>query len=229
MLKYFITPLLLFSLIAPATAQMPQMGQEVLTLDKPTLPIRGDKKPIEVVAIFSYGCGYCYNLEPYLNQWVEQQQEQGDITFIHLPVPGEGINEIYTKTYLTLLALKKVDKGHQLFFDAVMKRTRFTSPKQVAKFMAKEGVATEEEFLKNWDSFTVKTNYNKAIDLVANQYHATHTPILIVDGRYFLDISTANSITPNQENPYQQTITILNRLVEEIRSEREQADSEEAA
>ncbi len=195
-------------------------------LIEPAVPsMNGKKDKIEVIEVFSYGCRYCYNLEPYLAKWEKTQADAVDL--VRLPIPGERMNEIFTKTYYSLLALDKVDEGHIKFFDSIMDRNRYTSAKAVAQFMEKSNIASADEFLKAWDSFAVKVNYNKAEDYVFNKYMVTHTPVIIVDGRFFLDITTANTLKPNADDPYQQTIDVLDELIEEIKAERDEKTQEE--
>ena len=58
--KFFLTFILLFSTLE-ANAEF-RLGKDYGTISRP-LPVKQDGV-VEVLEIFWYGCGHCYNLEP---------------------------------------------------------------------------------------------------------------------------------------------------------------------
>ena len=50
---------------------------------RPAQPTRSSDK-VEVLEVFFYGCIHCYNLEPFVKQWLENMPE--DVEFYRMPV-----------------------------------------------------------------------------------------------------------------------------------------------
>lgn len=141
---------------------------------------------VEVVEIFSYTCGHCYQLEAPVANWLKSKPE--DVNFVRIQMPGEGIWESLSRTYFVLEAMGKVEEGHPAMYKATMvDRLRAFDKKSIADYLAKNADINSEEFLKLWDSFPVTSGYNRAVDLVQNQYKVDYTPAFIIDGKYLVN------------------------------------------
>lgn len=183
-------------------------------LPKPAQLIKGTTPTqVEVVELFSYTCPHCYKLDEPLEKWLKNKKSD-DIVFVRLQTPGEGIWDLLSKTYFTLEAMNKVDKGHPKMFDAVMKkRMKFESKEDIAKYLNKEIAINEADFLKTWDSFTVTANYDRAKDVIYNQYRIDYTPVFIIDGKYIIDGESAKATS--YEGIVEAVDKFANRLIDQ--------------
>jgi len=68
--KLFLTFILLFSTLE-ANAEF-RLGKDYGTISRP-LPVKQDGV-VEVLEIFWYGCGHCYNLEPVISNWSKKNK-----------------------------------------------------------------------------------------------------------------------------------------------------------
>lgn len=204
--------LLVGSLLSTTNAQT----YEAIT--PPVAPIY-DPSKIEVVEIFSYACPACYMFEGYFEPWREAQKNVDDVEVITLASPGQALWTLYAQAFYTLEAIDELDKGHEAFFKAIHQdKQRFINENQIADFMATQGI-DKEKFLKAWNSFSAKSSFNRAADLIGNQYRVNFTPAIVVDGRYLLSANSANN-RPGNENAYEKLILTINDVVEKVRQER---------
>lgn len=212
--KFFTaTALLLVTTIGIASAQnyYDQISPKVDNIYNPD--------NIEVVTIFSYACPACNAFEPLYQNWKESQADNDYLTTISLAAPGQGTWTLYAQTFYTLEAMNELEKGHQAFFNAIHKeRKRFINEKQIADFMKTQGI-DRDKFLKAWNSFGAKSSFNRAAELIANQYQVPFTPAVIIDGQYLLSADKA-SRRPGNENAYQKLIITMNEVIEKVKNDR---------
>ncbi len=205
--------LLVGSLIGAAQAQTYE------TINPPVAPIY-DPNKIEVVEIFSYACPACYMFEGYFEPWREAQKNVEDVEVITLASPGQALWTLYAQAFYTLEAMNELERGHEAFFKAIHEdKQRFINEKQIADFMATQGI-DKEKFLKTWNGFSAKSSFNRAADLIGNQYRVNFTPAVVVDGRYLLSANSANS-RPGNENAYEKLILAIDDVIEKVRQERQ--------
>lgn len=215
MLKKLLTATMLMvaTLVSTATAQ--NFYQNIT----PKVDAIYDPEKIEVVAIFSYACPACNTFEPYLAAWTETQSDVADVDVIPLAAPGQGLWMLYAQVFYTLESMNELARGHQAFFDAVHKQgKRFINEKQIADFMATQGI-DRDKFLKAWNSFSTKSSFNRGTDLIAKQYRVPFTPAIVIDGQYLLSASDAAN-RPGNGNAYEKLIITIDEVVNKVRNER---------
>src|SRR5688572_6681260 len=97
MLKKFVS-LLLFFVSITAFAEEFVAGKDYIVL-----PASSTEAPtsnlIPVKEFFSYGCPWCFKLEPNLENWVAAHKEK--IEFTRIPVVFKKDWELYAKAYYT--------------------------------------------------------------------------------------------------------------------------------
>lgn len=170
---------------------------------------------VEVVELFSYTCPHCYQLEAPLAAW--EKTKSDDIKLVRIQVPGQGIWELLSKMDLTFEAMKIEDKMRPIIFNAIMvERENFTTKEQIADYVAKHDV-DKEKFLKTWGSFAVTQNFERNVDIVANQYGINYTPAFIIDGKYLLDGSTSRATS------YQGIADALDAFTKELLEQKQSA------
>ena len=161
-----------------AQAQL-RLGQEYALLNPPQATDGGGK--VEVIEFFSYACGHCYKLEPFLESWVKKLP--ADVTFKRIPGVGSGAWTQLALMYYSFEAMGKLDTLHGKAFDALHKdNVNLANPKQREAWLARNGVdpAQYEAVAK---SFSVQSKLSRAQQLMGS-YKVDGVPTLIVNGKY---------------------------------------------
>lgn len=175
-------------------------GKQYVVLSNPQPTSTADK--IEVVELFWYGCPHCYELEPFMKDWLASKPE--DVEFVRMPaILGKGW-ELLAKAYYTAELLNVEDKIHHALFEAIHKyRRKFRSEPDVQDLFVKQGVS-EEDFKNTFNSFAVavKTNHAKQM---TRRYAISGVPTLVVNGKF----STSGSLAGGNKG----IIDVVNYLV----------------
>ncbi len=173
-----------------------------------------DVERIEVREFFYYGCGACYAFEPYLREWEENKAT--DVQLVRTPALRTTRWIPLTMVYLVLLKLGAHARLHQDVFDAYhFDNADLGDGNAFADWAATKGL--DRNLVRStWDSKEVA----KALELthvVTRRYGVQSVPTLIIDGRYL----TSPSLAGGQE----ETIALVNELIERRRQERAQSAS----
>ncbi len=141
--------------------------------------------------VFSYSCIHCFRLEPFIENWVENQKPD-DIRFTHVPVVFHDRQLPEVKAYYASKLLKVHDESHDAIFNEIhVNRNRLTDDEAFAEFFTRFGVS-EEDYLTMANSFAVNVKANMAKE-VTEKGQVTGTPSLVVNGRYLVTGRTAGS------------------------------------
>lgn len=163
-----------------------QAGKQYVELKNP-VPVSKPGK-IEVVELFWYGCGHCYQFESSINPWAEKLPE--DVNFVRIPALFGGMWNVHGQLFITLEAMKADHKVHAAVFDGIHKQGRkLATPEEMADYLAGHGI-DREAFLKTFNSFGVKSQLEKAKKL-GMAYQINGVPVLIVNGKYRFDIGSS--------------------------------------
>ena len=146
---------------------------------------------VSVTEFFSYGCPWCYRLEPVLNQWVAQQGAA--ISYNKVPVIFNKDWEYYAKAYYTAVALGMEPQLTPVLFKAILKdKQSLNSNKAMIDFFIQHGVDTA--------TATSAFNHSASIDIALNegnrkmaQYQISAVPALVVNNQYKTDLQMAKS------------------------------------
>ena len=191
-------------------------GKQYVALSNPQPTATADK--VEVVELFWYGCPHCYELEPFVADWLASKPE--DVEFVRMPaILGKGW-ELLAKAYYTAELLSVEDKIHHALFDEIHKyRKKFRSEAAVQDLFVKQGVS-EADFKNTFNSFAVavKTNHAKQM---TRRYAITGVPTLIVNGKY----STSGTLAGGNKG----IIEVVNYLVDVERAAMPPAEQAEEA
>lgn len=141
----------------------------------------GDGEKIEIVEFFSYGCGHCFNAEPYMHAYAGQVAD--DVDFKRVPVSFNPFFEKLARGYYAAEALGASEASHIALFDALhIKRKQFNSVEDIADFYASYGV-DKEQFVKAFNSFSINAQIERDRKL-SQAYQITGVPTVIVNGAY---------------------------------------------
>lgn len=160
-------------------------GQHYSLLSNP-VPVN-DPKKVEVVELFSYHCGHCFHFEPILQKWEKTLPE--DVVVVQMPAYWNQQTESWVKGYYTAQVLGIKDQTHMPVFNAFqLEKKQFTRAMDWANLYSKFGVSAEQ-VVKTYNSFGVNSLAKQAQTRLMNNYKATGTPELYVQGKYRIEMN----------------------------------------
>ncbi len=150
---------------------------------------------VEVVELFWYTCPHCYRFdESHFKNW--RKNKPANVHFTHMPaIFGDNDKRLpLAKAFYVAKALQVLDKIHTPLFKAIHDDKRDMNNKAtLQKLFVKHGVKAED-FAKNYDSFWVNTQINRAKTMTKG-YGIGGVPVIIVNGKYRLTSELANGYT----------------------------------
>jgi len=183
-----IRKLLLASILAlcsqVATAQQdpdsPYMeGKHYFEIKQATAP--SSSNTVEVIVLFSYLCGHCYTLEPYVDAWAKKQDDNVRTSRMH--VNFGGASEMYARAYIVSQMTGVVGESHPALMKAIwQERKRFRNLNQLAEFYTQFGLE-RKSFMANFNSFAADSQLRR-VERDAQIFGITGTPSIIVNRKY---------------------------------------------
>ncbi|MGK0442570.1 MAG: thiol:disulfide interchange protein DsbA [Pseudohongiellaceae bacterium] len=156
-----------------------EAGKSYIILDQPVRT--RDSSKVEVVEVFWYGCGHCFNFEPLLKQW--QKKLSADVDYWQSPAMWNGPMKTHAQMFFTAKSLGVLEKLHMPIFTAMnVERKRLGDIAEIEQLFADFGV-DREEFRKTFNSFSI-TSQVKQADARARSYKVSGTPEMVVNGKY---------------------------------------------
>jgi thiol:disulfide interchange protein DsbA len=180
--------IVLLSITSLVNAAELKEGTNYITYDPPR-PTEAPKGKIEVVEFFWYGCPHCFHLEPAMQAWLKKLPR--DVVFRRVPAvfpdrsgnPGQWA--VGAGAFYALEAMGISDRMHGKLFDAIH-NDRIFSPvdiKGMTDWLGKGGVDAQA-FSNAYQSFTVRSKVQRAMQLSSEAYNLDGVPAIIVNGRY---------------------------------------------
>ncbi|MEM9401966.1 MAG: thiol:disulfide interchange protein DsbA/DsbL [Pseudomonadota bacterium] len=160
----------------------------------PSQPTWGGADKIEVTEFFWYGCGHCYNFEPYINRWKDSKDP--GVRLVLVPAMWNPLLEKHARLFFVEQIFARNGqitdpaRFRQVVFEEIHRRgNRLASDRSIYELFERVGIS-REDFDKSWNSFEVDQNIRKARDL-ARRYSVNSVPTVVVNGKYKSD-ATAN-------------------------------------
>ncbi|MFT4713162.1 MAG: thiol:disulfide interchange protein DsbA [Candidatus Azotimanducaceae bacterium] len=159
-------------------------GRHYMKLEEPG-KVRG-KKDV-VMEFFSYGCIHCFNFDPEIEGWVEENSDT--VNFVRTPVLGSKLWRLYGQTYYTMQEIGILEEHHVKFFtDIHTARRNLATLDTVAAWFEGRGT-TEAEFRLAFESENVKRRMASA-DAITRAYKISSVPSIVVNGKYHIGINS---------------------------------------
>ena len=153
----------------------------------PAQPKVSGSDKIEVVEVFWYGCGHCFQFDPYIKNW--SAGVPADVEFVRLPAVWNDTLKRHAKLFYTADvlarsgALERADAFHDAVFQEIhVNRKPLNSDRSIKAMFDRFGVSGED-YDKAASSFEVDQKLRAASDLT-RRYGVTGVPMLVVNGRY---------------------------------------------
>lgn len=187
------------------------VGEDFVILEEPVAT--SDPSKIEVVEAFSYGCPYCYQLEPYVQVW--RQQLPDDVKFQQFHASWNDSMRLYAQAFLTARQLGILDRIHVPLFNALQAEQRpLRSPGEMANFFETYGVE-RGQFIAAFRSPEVRDALMAAEQRVSD-YELSGVPQFVVNGKYRVD--------PVRAEGRERMLDVVDFLVEKERAARSVSD-----
>ena len=146
---------------------------------------------VSVTEFFSYGCPWCYKIEPSLTNWVKQKGNS--IEFSRVPVVFNKDWLFYAKAYYTAKLLNLDSKFNNLLFQAIQnKNETLNSNATMIAFFTAQGVdkATAQSAFENSTTVEMRVNDGTA---KMTRYHINGVPAIVVNHQYKTDLQMAKT------------------------------------
>jgi thiol:disulfide interchange protein DsbA len=182
----------------PASARWkPNVNYTVIS---PAQPTNAPPGKVQVMEFFYLACPFCHALEPYLEAW--RKSKPAYVQFVRVPVMWAPLQVKDARLFYTLEALGRDDLVETAFQtlhrleqaaggdeDVMVGDTPAKTFAVQAAFAERHGVAASA-FASAYNSFDVHVELDRAREL-GQTFEITHTPTIIVDGRYRTDVAKA--------------------------------------
>ena len=146
---------------------------------------------ISVTEFFSFGCPWCYRLEPVLEHWVKQQG--ATIQFKKIPVVFHPDWDFYAKAYYAAQALSMNATLNPALFKAILDdKKSLKSNQDMIDFFVKNGVerGMAESAFNNSPSIELDVKEGTAL---MGQYHINAVPAIVVNQQFRTDLQMAKT------------------------------------
>lgn len=137
---------------------------------------------IEVVEVFWYGCGSCFELEPHLERWLAAKPD--DVEFVRVPASMSPGWRMHARAYHTAEVLGVVDPVHGEIFRAIhLRRTDLGDAGAFARLFQEHASIDEDAFHRAFTGFTVESRLRRSAQY-ERRMQVTGVPTIIVNGKY---------------------------------------------
>jgi protein dithiol oxidoreductase (disulfide-forming) len=154
----------------------------------PAQPTNAPPGKVEVAEIFWYGCTHCFSLDPALESW--RAKAPGYVTFVRIPAMWNETTRMHARLFYAAELLGKLDELHSLFFREIhVNGNQLNTVEKITAFFKQHGVSADE-FQKAFSSFAVESKLQRA-DFLNRRYRVQSVPLIIVNGKYSTDITSA--------------------------------------
>ena len=160
-----------------------EAGTHYTVLEIPVKVDNPDK--VEVVESFSYMCVHCFNFDPYIEVWKQQQAE--DVDFKRVPASFSNDWQLLAHAYYTAEVLGVTDAVHTHIFEGLHnKRQDLRRPENLSLLFQDVAGVSEEDFQAAYNSFSVQGRVRQSI-AKTRAYQVRGVPTMIVNGKYLVD------------------------------------------
>jgi thiol:disulfide interchange protein DsbA len=167
----------------------------------PAQPTSVSAGKVEVMEVFWLASPHCYDLEPYLGNWLKTKP--GYVEFVRVPVMWKPVHRAHAHLYYTLVALGRQDLIAKAFATIHQDIDSHQPPlvgnsddetyRLQQQFAAQNGVSAAD-FAREYNSDAVNADLQRAEE-ITNRYHVTDLPLIAVNGKYTTDVPKAGSET----------------------------------
>ena len=183
-----IAGLALLALAGRVAAQEVRARQNIEYRLIPAQPVETGER-IEVIDFFWYGCPFCNNLQPALEEWLKRKPD--DVALRRIPVILRDSWAPHARIYYALELLGEVERLHLKVYEGYhVEQLHMSKPEVMEQWAAKHGIE-RRRWLDAYFSPENDARIARAFQ-ATKRYDVQGTPSVVVDGRYL----TSSSMTP---------------------------------
>jgi len=177
-----------FALAGRASSQEIRARQNIEYRLIPAQPVETGAN-IEVIDFFWYGCPYCNELQPALEEWIKKKP--ADVAVRRVPVILKDNWAPHARIYYTLDLLGELERLHlKVYHGYHVEELAMSKPDVMEQWAAKNGIE-RRRWVDAYFSPEVDGRIARAFQ-ATKRYDIQGTPSVVVDGRYL----TSSSMTP---------------------------------
>ena len=177
-----------FALAGRAGSQEIRARQNIEYRIIPVQPVETGAS-IEVIDFFWYGCPYCNELQPVLEDWIKRKPD--DVSVRRIPVILRDSWAPHARIYYTLDLLSEVERLHpRVYHSYHVEELAMSKPDVMEQWAVKNGIE-RRRWVDAYFSPEVDGRIARAFQ-ATKRYDIQGTPSVVVDGRYL----TSSSMTP---------------------------------
>lgn len=189
MLKFIFYTLLMVASLTSYGADFVAGKDYVILNDKSPLSTSVDIS--SVTEFFSYGCPWCYRLEPSLMTWVNKKGSK--IYYKKIPVVFNKDWEYYARAYYTANALSLDAQLNLVLFKAILDDKKpLNNNESMINFFTKNGVdvATAQSAFGHSPSIDIAVSSGQTL---MTRYRINAVPSFVVNNQYKTDLQMAKT------------------------------------
>jgi len=180
--------LAILALAGGAAAQEIRARQNIEYRLIPAQPVETGER-IEVIDFFWYGCPYCNELQPALEDWIKRKPD--DVAVRRVPAILKDNWAPHARIYYTLELLGEIERLHlKVYHSYHVEELSMSKPDVMEQWAVKNGIE-RRRWVDAYFSPEVDARIARAFQ-AAKRYNVQGTPSVVVDGRYL----TSSSMTP---------------------------------
>jgi protein dithiol oxidoreductase (disulfide-forming) len=144
---------------------------------------------VTVTEFFSYGCPWCYKLEPILESWLNKAQTK--VNFERVPVVFEQGWDYYAKAYYLAKSLGMANTLTPALFKAIQKdKQKLNTTESMITFFVANGADKAIVTSAFKSSPSIDTMVKNGMKLMKS-YGINSVPTIVVNGKYKTDLQLA--------------------------------------
>lgn len=146
---------------------------------------------IEVIDFFWYGCPYCNELQPVLEDWIKRKP--ADVALRRIPAILRDSWAPHARIYYALELLGEVERLHLKVYEGYhVEQLHMSRPEVTEQWAAKHGIE-RKRWLDAYFSPETDARIARAHQAV-KRYDVQGTPSLVVDGRFITSSGMVSSM-----------------------------------
>tara|TARA_Y200000002_G_C22580429_1_gene620636 strand:+ start:373 stop:1002 length:630 start_codon:yes stop_codon:yes gene_type:complete len=198
-MQYFIPLIIALLFISNAKGEFAE-GVHYEKLEPPLKEVN-DSSKLEIVELFWYGCPHCFEFEPYLKRWVNQNDKKVNLTQVPAVFSKNWIP--HAKAFYSAQNVGYFDTLHENLFKAIhVDRKKVYTKSKLIKFASDIGIP-RNEFEKSFSSFKTDLQVKKAMAITKSS-GIRGVPAIIVGGEY--------ASSPRMAGSYKKLIEVIDYL-----------------
>lgn len=180
-----ILPAITFADTSSATASNAVKPAYQVITDVTSMPKEAvEANKVKVLEFFSYGCPWCYKLDPFLQKWLKTKAK--NVEFQRVPVTFEPQWQIYNQIFYTAKALKVEGNLHSQIFEVIQNPLLgMQTPEAAKNFFVAHGVSPEAFDKAFNDNIQMKQDFDASLALM-KAFKIMQIPTVIIDGKYMI-------------------------------------------